>query len=457
MERNIQLTGRVIFRGELGYEQARKNWNPYVDTFPFVFVFAQSTEDVKKAIKWARENCVPIRIRSGRHALDKNLSEVRDGVVIDVSNMNKAWLNSNERVAIVQTGFHVGHLVKWLAQKGFMAPFGDSPTVGIGGITMGGGIGLLLRSVGLVSDNLVGLEMVDYNGCVIEADEYNNSDLLWASRGGGGGNFGVNTEYKFKVRCAPSQATVFEIIWPWNQLEIVFEAWQCWAPFVDERLGSYLEIFSKVSGLVHTKGLFLGSKRELICLLEPLMSAGTPTKVDIKTLSYPDVVEYLIPDEPIPGRADQKNKFSSAWAHDLLPCEAIKIMRRFLEEATGTESNFFFLNWGGAASRISPEETAFFWRYPKFYLEWNATWTKDSDAQRNITSVERIRWELRPFVEGSYINVPDQYIEDFGPAYYGTNYGRLREVKEKYDPENVFNFPQSIPPACCRPEKPDRK
>jgi len=457
MEGKTQLTGRVIFRGDRGYEQARKNWNPYVDTSPIVFVFAQCTEDVRNAIIWAKENCVPIRTRSGRHALDKNLSVVKDGIVIDVSDMDKVLLDKDEKVATVQTGVHVGPLVKWLAQEGFMAPFGDSPTVGIGGITVGGGIGLLLRSLGLISDNLIGLEMVDYEGCIIHADECTNSDLLWASRGGGGGNFGVNTQYKFNVHSAPAKATVFEIIWPWNQLEAVFEAWQRWAPFVDKRLGSYLEILSEVNGLVHTQGLFHGSKKELACLLEPLTSTGTPTEVFIETLDYPDVIEYLIPDQPIPGRDEQSSKFSSAWALELLPCEAIKIMRRFLEESTGTEAGFFFLNWGGAAARISPEETAFFWRDPKFYLEWNSSWTKDSEAQRNIAMVERTRLRLEPFVEGSYINVPDEYIEDFGPVYYGTNFARLRRVKEKYDPENVFNHPQSIPPASCRSEKPSRK
>lgn len=457
MEYKAELTGRVIFKGDPGYEEARQNWNPYVDTYPLVFVFAQCVEDVRNAISWARENCVPIRTRSGRHALDKSLSVVKDGIVIDVSDMNTTWLNEDKQVAIVQTGAHVGPLVKWLAQEGFMAPFGDSPTVGIGGITTGGGIGLLMRSIGLVSDNLIGLEMVDYNGDIIHADEYEHSDLLWATRGGGGGNFGINTEYKFQVRRAPATATAFEIIWPWRQLETVFEAWQNWAPFVDERLGCYLEILSKVNGLLHAKGLFLGSARELTGLLEPLTSAGTPIKVEIETLPYPEVVEYLIPDEPIPGRSDQYNKFSSAFAPELLPCEAIQIIRRFLEEATGTETNFWFINWGGAVSRIPPDETAFFWRRePKFYLEWSATWIKDSEARRNIASVERTRRQLAPFVEGSYVNVPDEFIEDFGPEYWGTNFARLREVKAEYDPENVFNHPQSIPPADY-PEESDEE
>jgi FAD/FMN-containing dehydrogenase len=446
MGQRIRLTGRVIFKGDPGYEQARLNWNPYVDTFPLVFVFPQSTNDITNALKWARMNNVPIRVRSGRHALDKNLSTVKNGIVIDVSDMKKVRVIKEKEVAIVQTGIKVGPLVKKIAQEGFMLPFGDNPTVGIGGITMGGGMGVVQRSIGLISDNLIGLEMVDANGTVLNASKNSNSDLLWASRGGGGGNFGINTEYQFKLHLAPAEATVFEIIWPWNQLEKVFKAWQKWAPFVDSRLGSTLEIFSRNNGLLHATGLFLGSKAELTNLLEPLTSVGTPTKVFIQTMSYPNIMEYLLPDEPIPGRADRNYKISSAWATSLFPDEAIKIIRSFLEVSPGTESSFLFLNCGGVLSRISPKATAFFWRSPRFYLEWNTTWTKDSEASRNLALVAKTHQQLNPFVQGAYVNSPDQDIINFGPAYYGTNFDTLQRIKGKYDPENVFHFPQSIPP-----------
>lgn len=443
---SIQLTGLVIFKGDPGYEEAIENWNPYVDVSPLVFVFAQNSQDVSNAIKWARENEVPMRVRSGRHALDKNLSVVKGGVVIDVSEMQKVSLDRKNAIATVQTGIHVGPLVKGLAREGFMAPFGDSPTVGIGGITMGGGFGVLSRSIGLVSDNLIGLKMVDAKGKIIQADQSSNEDLLWASKGGGGGNFGYNTEYTFKVHQAPKTATVFNIIWPWEQLETVFSAWQQWAPFVDERLGCLLEIYSKVNGLCHAEGIFLGSESELTRLLKPLLNAGTPKETTIETLAYPDAIDFLDPDEPIPGRSDQSVKFSSAWVLDLWSKDPISIMKQFLEEATGTEANFFFINWGGALSRVPSNETAFFWRDPLFYTEWTASWENKSQKDANLASVEKVRQQLKPYVTGSYVNVPDQNIKKYGKAYYGSNYERLRKIKAKYDPENVFRFPQSIRP-----------
>jgi hypothetical protein len=288
--------------------------------------------------------------------------------------------------------------------------------------------------------------MVDAKGKIIQANQSSNEDLLWASKGGGGGNFGYNTEYTFKVHQAPRTATVFNIIWPWEQLETVFRAWQQWAPFVDERLGCLLEIYSKVNGLCHAEGIFLGSESELRRLLKPLLNAGTPKETTIETLAYPDAIDFLDPDEPIPGRSDQSVKFSSAWVLDLWSKEPISIMKQFLEEATGTEANFFFINWGGALSRVPSNETAFFWRDPLFYTEWTASWENKSQKDANLASVEKVRQQLKPYVTGSYVNVPDQNIKKYGKAYYGSNYERLRKIKAKYDPENVFRFPQSIRP-----------
>lgn len=447
MKSKTELTGRVIFRGDTGYEAARKNWDPHTSRFPKVFVFAKRTQDVANAIKWARENNVPIRARSGRHALETNLSQVNGGIVIDVSEMKKIKLNKKNNTVIVESGNRVGRIVNKLNPEGYIAPFGDSPSVGIGGITLGGGIGPLQRTIGLISDNLIALEMVDAKGRVIRANKKRNADLLWASRGGGGGNFGVYTKYKFKLHRAPARATVFQITWPWNQFEEVFKAWQQWAPSVDTRLGTYLEIGPKKGGKATMTGLFLGPKKEAIRLLRPVTSVGTPSKEIIRYLSYPEATKFLLPPDPV---LTQKfsNQFSSGFAKRPFPEKAIKDMREFLEKAEGnTPAGFFFLNWGGAISRLSPKATAFFWRKAKFYVEWNSSWVKPSDAAKNIALARNLRPKLQPYIVGSYINVPDQGIKNSGSVYYGTNFPRLRRVKAKYDPQNVFNNPQSIPPA----------
>jgi hypothetical protein len=440
-----KLTGRVIFRGDPGYDLARRNWDPHTNRFPKVFVFAQKPQDVANAIKWGQENHVPIRARSGRHSLENNLSQVNGGIVVDVSEMKKITLNKKTGTAIVETGNTVGRIAKTLAAQGFMSPFGDSPSVGIGGITLGGGIGPLQRTVGLISDNLIGLEMVDAKGNLLVANKKRNADLLWASRGGGGGNFGIYTRYKLNVHRAPRSATVYKITWPWDQFEDVLKAWQHWAPSVDNRLGSELNIGPKKGGKTVMEGLFLGSKTEALRLLKPIMSVGRPTEKIIRTLPYSEVVDFLLAPDPVLTQRFS-NQFSSGFGRCPFPDKAIKAMRSFLETVDESAAGFFFLNWGGAVSRISPKDTAFYWRKAKFYVEWNSSWIKQSDAAKNIALVRSTRRKLQPYIVGSYINVPDQGIKNSGQVYYGSNFARLRRVKDKYDPQNVFRNPQSIPP-----------
>lgn len=447
MKSEITLTGRVIFKGDPGYEAARKNWDPHTDRCPKVFVFAQKTQDVANAIRWARKNNVPIRPRSGRHALETNLSQVNGGIVIDVSQMKNIKLNKKSGTVVIETGNRVGRIVDKLARQGYMAPFGDSPTVGIGGITPGGGIGPLQRTTGLICDNLVELEMVDAKGRVIRANKKQNSDLLWATRGGGGGNFGIYTKYKLKALRAPAQATVFRITWPWEQFEKVVKKWQVWAPNASTKLGSELSIGPKKGGNVSMLGVYLGSKSEAIRQLEPILSVGTPTQKTIRLLPYLEATKFLLAADPILTQRFS-NQFSSGFGRRPFPDKAFKVMREFLEKAEGgTPAGFYFLNWGGAVSRIAPKATAFYWRKAKFYVEWNSSWVKPSHAARNIALARNTRKKLQPYIVGSYINVPDQGIKCSGPVYYGKNYARLRKVKAKYDPKNVFNNPQSIPPA----------
>ncbi|WP_168118821.1 FAD-binding oxidoreductase [Paenibacillus sp. HB172176] len=449
MRNGVRLTGRIIYQGDPGYEAARKNWDPHTDRCPKVFVFAQNAKDVSNAVIWAKANDVPIRARSGRHSLEVDLSQVDGGIVIDVSDMNSITLNKKEGTVIAGTGNTIGRVVHTLAPLGYMFPFGDSPTVGVGGITLGGGIGPLQRTVGLVSDNLIGVELVDANGRVIIANARQNSDLLWASKGGGGGNFGIYTRYKYKIRRAPSRATVFTIEWPWNQFEEVLKAWQRWAPFTSTRLGTYLEIGPRDGGNVTVQGLYLGCQRKAEELLQPVTSVGTPTSAFIRSLPYSEAVTYLLPPDPVLTHRFS-NQFSSAYGNQPFPDKAIQITRKFLEKAEAGESGFFFLSWGGAIENVKPTDSAFFWRDAQYYVEWNASWLDHRDAERSIELVRHTRKKLQPYIYGSYINVPDQGIKNYGEEYYGANYPRLRQIKAEVDPQNVFNFPQSIKPARRR-------
>ena len=197
-----ELTGRLVYPDSPDYESARLGWARQFSRFPLVIVFCQNAQDVVNAISWCRENDVAFRARSGRHALE-GWSSLDGGVIIDVSEMNGIDVDEDAGVATVQTGATQGAVVEALGNLGYTIPSGGEGSPGIGGVTLGGGIGWLSRSMGLVCDHLVGLEMVIPSGeqgaSVVQADESQNADLLWASRGGGGGNFGIATSYTFRL------------------------------------------------------------------------------------------------------------------------------------------------------------------------------------------------------------------------------------------------------------------
>jgi len=445
MKQKTILTGTVIYPNDPDYWQARMNWNPFTNAFPMVFVFAHQVEDVSNAVKWARENNVPIRMRSGRHSLAKDFSQTNGGIVIDTGQMTNVILDKDHETAIVEAGIRVGVLVRMLAREGFMAPFGDSSTVGIGGISTGGGITAIQRTTGLISDNILHATIVDAKGDILNVSEKENPNLLWALRGGGGGNFGIITSYGFRIYPAPPKVGIFKVVWPWKYLDEVVDAWQKWAPSVDQRLGTILEAYSKKNGLLRSQGIFLGSKPKLSKLIKPLIDVGSPSSVFIDEVTLLEAIEFWAPNEPLFDT--QNSTWSSAWVRRPLPKEGIKAIRNFLTETTGSESNFFFLNSGGAMNQVHSKDTAFFWRHTKYYLEWDASWIEAFESEKSIELVEYTRKQLEPHTIGSYVNVPDLSIKNYGKEYYGDNLARLQKIKKQYDPENVFNFLQSIPMA----------
>ena len=183
-------------------------------------------------------------------------------------------------------------------------------------------------------------------------------------------------------------------------------------------------------------------EKELRFLLQPLLDVGNPRPL-IRTVPYLEAFEFFAENvTPI------KTKWSSSWAYKAFPSQTLSTIRDFLAKAPNVNDNMYCLAWGGVVSRIAPEDTAFWHREPKFFLNWQASWESDMNAARSVEWVERLRGMLRHHITGAYVNIPDIDIENWPRAYYGCNYPRLQEVKCAYDPENIFRFGQSILPAC---------
>ena len=447
-----KLTGDVVRAGDPGYEAARIGFNRLYSCYPEVIVFCRETQDVVNALAWARQNNVVPRVRSGRHCLE-GWSNVDHGIVIDVSEMKSATIDMASSTATVGAGLNQMEAVTELGRAGFAAPTGTEGTVGLVGATLGGGFGLLTRNFGMASDNLIAAEVVvasNVDGAKsIIADEKNNSDLLWALRGAGNGNFGIVTSLTYKIH--PLTQTIYvTATWPGlDDLRGVFEAWQRSAPHADNRLTSQLEIHPDEILLFGV--LASGSEAEATQMLAPILSVGNP---DISTVNacWADIYAgFQIPTPQEPANW----KFFSQFVSDPFPAEAISLVGSFMSKAPTPDCNYMTNAFGGAVKASEPSGgSAFTHRNALFYAEPGAGWgtrgggvpaTADPLTAKCQAWIAEFSEALRPYVNGAYVNVPNAGMADWETAYWGPNVDRLRTIKAKYDPENVFCFEQSVP------------
>jgi FAD/FMN-containing dehydrogenase len=455
--RPTELTGRIVRPGDTDYPVVSVGYNLLFTHDPAVIVFAQETQDVVNALAWARQNKVMVRARSGRHCLE-GWSNVDNGVVIDVSEMKAATIDEASGTATVGAGLNQSEAVAALGKAGFAAPTGTEGTVGLVGATLGGGFGLLTRIFGMASDNLVAAEVVvasDDDGAeAITVDEENNSDLLWALRGAGNGNFGIVTSLTYTIH--PLTQTIYvTATWPGlGDLPWVFDAWQRWAPHADNRLTSQLEI---TRDEIHLIGVLAsGSKAEATELLAPILSVGNPD-VSATNANWADTYAgFQIP--PLEEAANWK--FLSQFISDPFPVKAINLVCSFMSKAPTPDCNYFTNAFGGVVSDSEPSGgSAFAHRNALFYAEPGAGWgtrgggvpaTDDPLTAQCLAWVAEFADSLKPYVNGAYVNVPNADMADWETAYWGAGVDRLRAIKAKYDPTNVFSFEQSIAPVPPR-------
>ncbi|WP_408009950.1 FAD-binding oxidoreductase [Pseudalkalibacillus sp. A8] len=440
-----ELTGRIVLSDDPEYRKARKNLNLFKSKFPGAIVFCQEEKDVLNALKFARENDIPFRVRSGRHSY-QNFSILNKGIVIDISEMNTVSVNRFQRTAIIEAGADIGNVYNSLWEHGFALPAGTEYSVGIAGLTLGGGIGYLSRLYGLTCDNLLGARIVVPKGEsgaeIIEATKYKNRELFWACCGGGGGNFGIVTLFKFRVHPI-KDVSLFRVEWDFDQLENVYDVWQNWAPFTDNKLTSSIELKAKSQNLLLAEGQYVGPKEELIELIRPLIKVTEPRKVQVAELPFNKAFDYF--NYPA-GNIPSYFKRSGSFVYEPIPEKGIKIMKRFLELAPNEDAQIWQQALSGAVQKVRPTNTAYYHRNALIAQEYNTTWKNGEEASKNIQWVLALRKHLEPYTEGDYVNWPDLSIRDWPETYYGENFDRLRKVKNQIDPMNVFRFQQSIPP-----------
>ncbi|GAA2758951.1 FAD-binding protein [Actinopolymorpha rutila] len=450
-----ELTGRIVRPGDPDYPKESLGWDELFVHYPLVIVFAQETKDVLNALAWARQHNVALRVRSGRHSLE-GWSNVDNGIVIDVSELKSAHIDKASLTATVGAGLNQLEAVTALGREDLAVTTGTEGSVGLSGATLGGGFGFLTRYLGMACDNLIGADVVVPWGAdgakVLHVNEKCHTDLLWALRGAGNGNYGIVTSLTYKV--TPLKKVVYvQATWDGlGDLHGVFEAWQSTAPFANSRLGTQVEVHKPQILLFAV--LADGTEAEALELLFPILSVGKPT-VSVKTGGWAEIYAGF----QIPTKDDPANwKFFSQFTRKPFPSKAISIIGEFMNDAPTDDSNFFTQAFGGRVKRVTRPEggTSFPHRDALFYSEPGAGWGSRANPNHNdpLTPIAQA-WiaefsqALRPYVDGAYVNVPNIGMAEWETAYWRSNFCRLRKIKSKYDPTNLFQYEQSVPPWSC--------
>ena len=438
------LRGPVITRTDPRYPSARLAFDGlYDDIHPLAVAQPVDAADVATVVRWARRTGVHIVARSGGHSYGGYSST--SGVVVDLSRLASVHVTAGQ--AVVGAGARLGNIYAVLGGHGLAIPAGTCPSVGIGGHALGGGFGLASRAWGLASDNVRSLQVVTADGKVVTADPKHNPDLFWACRGGGGGNFGIVTRLVFGTH-GVSQGSYFVATWPWAQADEVLRSYLQWAPVAPAALGSVCRLATGPGGpTLQVFGQFLGSEARLKAALATL---GPPAqKLTIGTSSWLDLVRrwagclgHTLPSCAAPGH--QVFVGASDYVAKV-PSLAQAARFRNVIDARGTAPGALLIDsYGGAVNRVPATATAFPHRDVLASIQYFAT----GDAASARAWVNASRAKLAPVTSGAaYVNYIDPDLRNWQQAYYGRNLARLRRLKRRYDPHNLFHFAQSIRPA----------
>ncbi|MCE5288387.1 MAG: FAD-binding protein [Nocardiaceae bacterium] len=446
------LPGRVVRPGDPDYTSFVTPWNlAWQKARPkaAAIVRASSTDDVAAALRWAHETGTAIVARSGGHSYAGY--STTPGVVIDVSRMTSVGFNPSTNVATLGGGVRNIHAGAEFQKIGRTITHGRCYQVGYAGLVLGGGIGFNVRRLGMTCDQLIETTVVLASGEVVRAAPDENSDLLWAAKGGGGGNFGIHTSFVVQTYDAPP-VTVFDILWREN-VEQVLRWLLDFVRYAPREFGAKITVRAtpQPSGpprvTVGLLGQLVGTLDETTALLDPAFAIAEPDRSYgfLREASYWDGQKRLS-DEGTPERSAERSVFINNSLGDDGVALILDHMRKWPPHKGLAQWKAFAT--GGAANDVAPTATAFVHRQSWMLAAIDVAWEGDdpeSDISTSLGWLDEFHAALAPYGSGAYQNFLDPRERDWAQAYYGENFGRLVNVKRKYDPRNVFHNGQSIP------------
>jgi FAD/FMN-containing dehydrogenase len=435
-----EITGHVLTPDAAEYESSRMVFNRAFNQHPALIVRCAGASDVARALEFVQNQNLPLAVRGGGHSR-AGFSVCEGGGVIDLSAMNRVEVDADKRIARAQAGALVRDLDNATQQFGLATTSGGCPTVGIAGLTLGGGEGQLMSKYGAACDNLIRAQLVTVDGRQVEASQSSNPDLFWAIRGGGG-NFGVATALEYRLHPV-TDVLAGTLLYPAGRIPDLLQAFVKFvatAPDEASVVGGVLP--SEQGTRFRILVFYCGQPRQGNELLKPLRVLK-PQEDNVRIMSYLEAQAAAFLPAPV-----------AHFQTDLFLPELTSTAIATLTTATNDappNTRVFIVPLYGAISRVGLSDTAFALRQPGYELDIVGTWNALAEKATAVQWVESLRENLQPFAHGVYVNQLGETSEELVRAAYGANYARLVEIKKKYDAKNVLRLNQNIKPN--RPPK----
>lgn len=421
------------------YNTERFNFNKRFNIFPKAIIIPKSSCTLSKVLHFLRKKQLNFSIRSGGHCFEPG--SLTNDYVLDLRRFNSIEISDNE--VYIGAGARLGPVIQKLGKKDLVIPTGTCQSVGIAGLTLGGGIGFLCRTFGLTCDVLKSVTFLTADSKIIEVNENQFADLFWALRGGGNGSYGIALGFTFKTFHVPT-VSFLQLKWGWNPLLVsqIFDAWQAWIQQLPDNINPVLTLeYSDGKLSILLEALKVG--KEPFIEWEQAFQKLNP-QVEIQTGRYVDLAQLWADSPTAPFQ-----KIKSIIAFQPIPAEAVQLTIQYFEQLQLKQApfqvGFEFTAFGG---KLAQGDTAFF---PRKAFEWwhqAVNWNQQEQEPFALASIQQFYNSVAPLVsQFCYANDVDydlgsQYLE----AYYGDHVNRLIQVKNIYDPENIFHWQQSIPP-----------
>ncbi len=449
-----RVGGTLVRPDDSAYDTARQVWNGMIDRRPAAILQCRDARDVAEGIRFARAHDLALAVRGGGHNT-AGYGTCDGGLVLDLSPMHAVDMDPARRRVRVGGGATWRQVDAITQTLGMAVPGGVVSTTGVGGLTLGGGVGHLRRKYGLSIDNLRAVEIVTADGERLRADEGEHADLFWAVRGGGG-NFGVVTTFEFEMQRVGPEVVLLSVMVPIEAAPDVIPAWRdvmAKAPdeFTSQAYYWTIPTTDLLPPALHGRrvfaiaGMHIGPIAEGEAFIAPLRRLAPPV-VDLSGV-VPYVTVQGLFDGFFPAHAHQH--YWKSLNLKRLDAEVLSTLDAWASARPSERTLIDLWAMGGAVSRVAPEATAFGDRRMPFVLNFNTTWVDPADADRNVEWTRAFFAAMAPYsTGGGYLNFGGlgEDVATEVPRTFGANYARLCEIKAKYDPDNVFRLNQNIVP-----------